>query len=87
MIFILKDLPVVQGIEFTELDKNISIYPNPTSGEFSIDFNDTWEGDVNCKITRYLWKVSTQIFLIISLLILLIELISRNLIAVYILSN
>ena len=50
-LYIQKDLPVVQGIEFTELDKNISIYPNPTSGEFSIDFNDTWEGDVNCKIT------------------------------------
>ncbi|MEC7259971.1 MAG: T9SS type A sorting domain-containing protein, partial [Bacteroidota bacterium] len=29
----------------------ISIYPNPTSGEFSIDFNDTWQGDVNCRIT------------------------------------
>ena len=50
-LYIQKDLPVVQGIEFTELDKNISIYPNPTSGEFSIDFNDTWEGDVDCKIT------------------------------------
>ena len=41
-LYIQKDLPVVQGIEYTELDKNISIYPNPTSGEFSIDFNDTW---------------------------------------------
>ena len=50
-LYIQKDPPVVQGIEFTELDKNISIYPNPTSGEFSIEFNNTWEGDVNCKIT------------------------------------
>ena len=50
-LYIQKDLPVVQGIEFTELDKDISIYPNPTSGEFSIDFNDTWQGDVNCRIT------------------------------------
>ena len=50
-LYIQKDPPVVQGIEFTELDKNISIYPNPTSGEFSIEFNDTWQGDVNCKIT------------------------------------
>ena len=50
-LYIQKDLPVVQGIEFTELDKDISIYPNPTSGEFSIDFNDTWQGDVDCKIT------------------------------------
>ena len=50
-LYIQKDPPVVQGIEFTELDKNISIYPNPTTGEFRIDFNDTWQGDVNCKIT------------------------------------
>ena len=50
-LYIQKDLPVVQGIEFTKLDKDISIYPNPTSGEFSIDFNDTWQGDVNCRIT------------------------------------
>ena len=50
-LYIQKDLPVVQGIEFTELDKDISIYPNPTSGEFSIDFKDTWQGDVDCRIT------------------------------------
>ena len=50
-LYIQKDPPVVQGIEFTELDKNISIYPNPTKGEFRIDFNDTWQGDVNCRIT------------------------------------
>ena len=50
-LYIQKEAPVVQGIEFTELDKNISIYPNPTSGEFNIEFNDTWQGDVNCKIT------------------------------------
>ena len=31
--------------------KNISVYPNPTTGEFRIDFKDTWQGDVNCKIT------------------------------------
>ena len=69
MIFI-KDPPVVQGIEFTELDKNISIYPNPTSGEFSIEFNDTWQGDVNCKITDISEEVFIKIFLTISLQIL-----------------
>ena len=50
-LYIQKDLPVVQGIEFTELDKNISIYPNPTEGEFKIEFEDTWQGEVVCKIT------------------------------------
>jgi hypothetical protein len=50
-LYIQKDLPVVQGIEFTELDKNISIYPNPTEGEFKVEFKDTWQGEVVCKVT------------------------------------
>ena len=50
-LYIQKDLPVVQGIEFTELDKNISIYPNPTEGEFKVEFKDTWQGEVDCKVT------------------------------------
>ena len=49
-LYIQMETPVVQGIEFTELDKNISIYPNPTKGIINIKFNDTWRGDVECEI-------------------------------------
>ena len=44
------ETPVVQGVEFTKLDKNISIYPNPTKGIVNINFSDTWRGDVECEI-------------------------------------
>jgi len=50
-LYIQIETPVVQGIEFTKLDKNISIYPNPTKGIVNIKFNDTWRGDVNFEIT------------------------------------
>ena len=49
-LYIQKEPPVVQGLEFTKLDKDISIFPNPTEGIFNINFNDTWEGDINCDI-------------------------------------
>ena len=49
-LYIQAEQPVVQGIEFTKLEKNISIFPNPTNGIFSIEFSDTWKGDVECKI-------------------------------------
>ena len=49
-LYIQKEPPVVQGLEFTKLDKNISIFPNPTDGIFNINFSDTWEGDVKCNI-------------------------------------
>ena len=41
---------LVSGIEFTELDEIISIYPNPTNGQFKVNFSDTWQGDVDCNI-------------------------------------
>ena len=47
-LYIQMDPPVVSGIEFTELDENISIYPNPTNGQFKVNFSDTWQGDVDC---------------------------------------
>ncbi len=50
-LYIQKETPVVQGIEYTKLDENISVFPNPTVGEFSIKFNETWRGDVRCQIT------------------------------------
>ena len=50
-LYIQKETPVVQGIEYTKLDENISVFPNPTSGEFNIRFNDTWRGDVRCQIS------------------------------------
>ena len=49
-LYIQMDPPVVSGIEFTELDENISIYPNPTNGQFKVNFSDTWQGDVDCNI-------------------------------------
>jgi len=49
-LYIQAEPPVVQGIEFTKLEKNISIFPNPTNGIFSIEFSDTWKGNVECKI-------------------------------------
>ena len=49
-LYIQMDPPVVSGIEFTELDENISIYPNPTNGQFKVNFSDTWKGDVDCNI-------------------------------------
>ena len=30
--------------------KPISIYPNPSSGIFTIKFNDTWKGDVDLRV-------------------------------------
>ena len=49
-LYIQVETPVVQGVEFTKLDKNISIYPNPTKGIVNINFSDTWRGDVECEI-------------------------------------
>ncbi len=49
-LYIQKETPVVQGIEYTKLDDNISIYPNPTDGRFNLKFSDTWAGEVNCQI-------------------------------------
>ena len=50
-LYIQKETPVVQGLEFSSLDKEISIFPNPTSGEFYIKFDQTWQGYINCNIT------------------------------------
>jgi len=44
------ETPVVQGIEFTKIDENISIFPNPSKGEFKIQFSDTWKGDIDLEI-------------------------------------
>jgi len=44
------ETPVVQGIEFTKIDDNISIFPNPSSGEFKIQFSDTWRGEIGLEI-------------------------------------
>ena len=59
-LFIQIETPVVQGIEFTKLDKNISVYPNPTNGIVNIKFNDTWRGDVNFKITDIFGRSITE---------------------------
>ena len=50
-LYIQKETPVVQGLEFSLLHKDISIYPNPTSGKFNIKFDGTWKGYINCNIT------------------------------------
>ena len=49
-LYIQKETPVVQGIEFTKLEKNISIFPNPTDGLFKVNFNDTWKGEINLQL-------------------------------------
>ena len=49
-LYIQKETPVVQGIEFTKLDENISVFPNPNRGKFNIKFSDVWDGDVDCEI-------------------------------------
>ncbi len=50
-LFIQKETPVVQGVEFTKLDENISVFPNPTTdGKFGIKFSDTWAGDIDYKV-------------------------------------
>ncbi len=49
-LYIQKETPVVQGIEFTKIDENISIYPNPSNGEFKINFSDTWTGEIDLEI-------------------------------------
>ena len=59
-LYIQIETPVVQGIEFTKLDKNISVYPNPTNGIVNIKFNDTWRGDVNFKITDIFGRSITE---------------------------
>ena len=49
-MYIQMETPVVQGIEFTKLDENISIFPNPTKGEFEVKFSDTWTGNVDLDV-------------------------------------
>lgn len=49
-LYIQMETPVIQGIEFTKIDENISIFPNPTSGEFKVQFSDTWRGDIDIEI-------------------------------------
>lgn len=49
-LYIQKETPVVQGIEFTKIDENISIFPNPSNGEFKIQFSDTWLGDIDLEV-------------------------------------
>ena len=49
-LYIQMETPVVQGIEFTKIDENISIFPNPSKGEFKIQFSDTWKGDIDLEI-------------------------------------
>ena len=49
-LYIQKETPVVQGIEFTKIDENISIYPNPSNGESKINFSDTWTGEIDLEI-------------------------------------
>ena len=49
-LYIQMETPVVQGIEFTKIDENISIFPNPSKGEFRIQFSDTWKGEIDLEI-------------------------------------
>ena len=41
---------VVYRVASTKFEKYMSVYPNPTTGEFNIDFNVTAEGKVNLAI-------------------------------------
>jgi len=40
----------ITGLEEIGVEKNINIYPNPTSGILNINFNGAWKGDVTLKI-------------------------------------
>ncbi len=40
----------ITGLEEIGVEKNINIYPNPTSGILNIKFNGAWKGDVTLKI-------------------------------------
>ena len=32
------------------MEKNISIFPNPTDGLFKVNFSDTWKGDIKFQL-------------------------------------
>jgi len=49
-VTITDDDETVAGIEDLMSGKAISIYPNPSSGIFTIKFNDTWKGDVDLRV-------------------------------------
>ena len=40
-----------------DIDENISIFPNPSEGEFKIQFSDTWKGDIDLDIIDIFGKV------------------------------
>ncbi len=40
----------ITGLEEIGVEKNINIYPNPTSGILNIKFNGAWKGDITLKI-------------------------------------
>ena len=50
VMVIIMDDDTVTGIEDLVSGKAISIYPNPTTGIFTIRFNDTWKGDVDLRV-------------------------------------
>ena len=49
-VTITDDDETVAGFEDQTSVKEISIYPNPSSGIFTIKFNDTWKGDVDLRV-------------------------------------
>ena len=40
----------ITGLEEIGVEKDINIYPNPTSGILNIEFNGAWKGDITLKI-------------------------------------
>lgn len=44
---------------FQSVESNMHIYPNPTSGEFSISFSNTWGNTVNYIVTN---KIGQKVF-------------------------
>ena len=59
-VTITDDDDTVAGIEDLVSGKAISIYPNPTSGIFTIKFNDTWKGNVDLRVLGIFGRAQYQ---------------------------
>ena len=49
-LYIQVEPPIIQSFEYNSLNEGISIFPNPSDGEFKIQFSDTWRGDIDLEI-------------------------------------
>ena len=55
-LYIQKDSPIIQGAEISKVNDNILIYPNPTKGDFIIEFDNTWIGEIQLEISDLLGR-------------------------------